>query len=149
VIAWDGKTLAADKRMTTSWGAHDTVKKIGRARDGALYGITGEAAIGLRLLAWWQVGAAINDFPPEAAKENVATLVVVVATGDILQYTTGPHPSLLAQKHCAFGAGRDFAMAAMVCGKSAAEAVCVACELCVNCGNGIDTLTLEVPDGSN
>ena len=143
VIAWKDGVLAADKRMTTSWGAHDTVKKIGHARDGALYGITGEAPIGLRMLAWWQAGAVAADFPPEAAKANEATLVIFLATGDVAQFTTGPYPSLLAQGVCAFGAGRDFAMAAMVCGKSAAEAVCVACELCVNCGNGIDVIALK------
>lgn len=143
VIAWDGKTLAADRRMTTSWGAHDTVTKIGRARDGALWAGAGEAPIALRVLHWWQAGAVPADFPPEASKENAATLVIVLATGDVLQYTTSPFPTLLSQPRSAFGAGRDFAAAAMMCGKTAAEAVQIACDLCVNCGNGIDTLELN------
>lgn len=143
VIAWDGKTLAADKRMTTSWGAHDTVTKILRGRDVAIYACTGDAPIALRMRAWWHAGAVEADFPPEAAKANEATLVVILPTGHALQYTVGPHPSPIENVPAAWGAGRDFAVAAMRCGKTAREAVGLANELCVHCGNGIDSLGLN------
>ena len=45
VIAWDGKTLAADKRMTDEFGRRGVVTKIGLCSAG-LYGITGDELVG-------------------------------------------------------------------------------------------------------
>lgn len=140
VIAWDGKTLAADRRMTTSWGAHDTVTKIVR-HEAALSGITGKPALALAMRAWWLAGAVAADFP-KGNEADDSTLIVINSAG-AWQYTTGPHPTLIESRWCAWGGGRDFAQAAMMCGKTAAEAVAIACECSVHCGNGIDTLTLE------
>lgn len=140
VIAWDGKTLAADRRMTTSWGAHDTVTKIER-HDGSLSGITGKPALGLAMRAWWLAGAVAADFP-KGNEADDATLIVIMGDSRVLQYTTGPHPVLMENEFCAWGGGRDFAQAAMMCGKTAAEAVALTCQCSVHCGNGIDILDL-------
>jgi hypothetical protein len=142
VIAWDGKTLAADRRCTTSWGAHDSVTKIWRVND-CLVAISGKPAIGLRMLHWWQTSADPEKFPSAAAVDDGATLIVICMDGRVLEYTTGPIPAVNESERPAWGSGRDFARAAMHSGQTAEQSVSLACELCVFCGNGIDTLTLE------
>jgi ATP-dependent protease HslVU (ClpYQ) peptidase subunit len=43
-------------------------------------------------------------------------------------------------KKTATGSGRDYALAAMHCGKTAREAVEIACLFETGCGNGVDEL---------
>lgn len=141
VIAWDGKTLAADRRSTTSWGAHNEVTKIWR-HDGALFGMTGKPALGFRLSEWYKAGAQPANFPSECAAPNEADLIVITPAGHALTYSTGPYPERWEDKFLAWGSGRDFAIAAMHCGRDAREAVAITCRYSVHCGNGIDSLTL-------
>ena len=58
-------------------------------------------------------------------------------------YSTGPHPECIENQMYSRASGMDFALAAMYLGKTAREAVEVACALSAECGLGIDTLTLE------
>jgi hypothetical protein len=139
VIAWDGKTLAADKRATTEDGAIAVTTKLYRIGD-ALAAHTGESSVGRDLLEWFRAGAVLADFPTRA-REDKATLIVI-RQGEIMAYVTGPHPTRYEMLRMAWGCGRDFAMGAMQCGKTASEAVAIACELNAFCGNGIDTLEL-------
>lgn len=141
VIAFDGKTLAADKRATSGDGALSTMTKIRNVR-GALVAHTGDSYIGVEMLAWFEAGAQPDRFP-ETAKADKATLIVIRRGGKAELYTTGPHAAVHERAPMAFGCGRDFAMAAMSLGRTAAEAVALTCELNAFCGNGIDTLTLE------
>ncbi len=60
-----------------------------------------------------------------------------------MTYLHSAYPELHEDKFNALGAGRDYALAAMYLGFDASRAVEVACALDVNCGNGIDVLTLE------
>jgi hypothetical protein len=142
VIAWDGKTLAADRRSTTSWGAHDVVTKIER-HDGSLLALTGKPAYALRLREWYKAGAIVSDFPPQCAAADEGNLVVITPQGLALLYSTGPYPERWENPFCAWGGGRDFAIAAMHCGKTAVEAVQITCVYSVHCGNGINTLELN------
>jgi len=145
VIAWDGKTLAADKRCTQEDGAINTTTKILRF-NGFLYAITGNSSVARELLTWCLDGADPKAFPA-AAREDKASLIVInrvpVYGVQIVHYTASPSPTNLHQSVGAWGCGRDFARAAMHLGRSAEEAVRIACELNAFCGNGIDTLTLE------
>jgi len=140
VIAWDGRTLAADKRATSGGGIVRTVTKIERHED-ALLAITGEFDVAAEMRQWWKSGADAEKFPPKA-REDVATLIVI-RQGRIETYCGGPYSMRIEDYRCAFGSGRDFAEAAMHCGKSAAEAVAVACVFQSDCGNGIDALGFE------
>ena len=91
--------------------------------------------------AWWLAGAVAADFP-KGNEADDATLIVITRYG-AHQYTTGPNPVVLEQPFSAWGGGRDFAQAAMMCGKTAREAVELTCLCSVHCGNGIDTLELD------
>lgn len=139
VIAWDGRTLAADKRATSGGGIARTVTKI--MRHGAqLLAITGEFDTGAEMRQWFIDGAVPADFPAKA-REDKSTLIVVDSAG-IRSYACGPHAMWIEQERCAWGGGRDFAEAAMWLGYSARKGVEAACNFQTDCGNGIDVLDL-------
>jgi len=135
VIAWDGRCLAADKRAITGGGIVRTITKIERHRD-CLLAVTGGLDIGFEMREWYKAGADPERFPV-AAREDKAVLVVIKSRR-IFTYASGPYPMEIEAKKCAFGSGRDYAETAMYLGKSAVEAVEIACLFQSDCGNGID-----------
>lgn len=141
-IAWDGKTLAADKRAITG-SLIRTVTKIFRI-NGCLVGYAGDASFGEQVLAWFKAGEKAEDFPHQQRdKDDWAGLLVIRPDGKIQKYERTPYPITFEDEVFAFGCGRDFAIAAMYCGKTAKEAVEIACILDNGCGNGVTVLTLE------
>lgn len=143
VIAWDGTSLAADRRATMG-GWFCTVQKIFRSR-GALCGYAGDADAGEEVLAWFGAGAVPADFPAaQRDRERFAGLLVVWPSGVIWKYECTPFPLRFPPQHFAIGSGRDFALAAMRCGLPAEQAVGVACEFDAGCGNGVDVLRHEI-----
>lgn len=140
-IAWDGKTLAADKRATYG-GMICTVTKIFRVY-GLLVGGSGELPFILAMVEWVRNGRKAEDFPAsQRDKDDWQAVLVIEADGTPLLYERTLFPVRYEQQHIAIGSGREYARAAMYCGKSAREAVEVACALDSGCGNGIDVLTL-------
>jgi 20S proteasome alpha/beta subunit len=139
VIAWDGKTLAAD-RQSTDVGLRRSVTKISRAGDGSLMGAAGQSHICRALRAWYDAGARPEDFPD---KDKTSHLLVISTKGEMRVYDGHPVPAVFEVERMAIGSGRDYAEAAMFLGKTAREAVEVACHFDNGCGNGIDTLELE------
>ncbi len=141
-IAWDGTTLAADKRASRG-SLIATTTKIFRSGD-ALIAYAGEAVFGEEMRAWFDRGAKPEDFPQSNRdKDDWAGLLVIRKGQPITHYERTPYPIRFEDKTFAIGCGRDFALAAMHLGKTAREAVEVAIALDSGCGNGIDTLTLE------
>lgn len=145
VICWDGTTLAADKRAVNS-GLVRTTTKIFRVGD-KLCGVAGDFAQGLAMVAWAEGGFKLDEFPESQRDKDEWATFVVIEDGKVLVYERGSHPLRFEDKHFAAGSGRDFALAAMHCGKTAAEAVEIACLFENGCGNGVDTLTLEKENG--
>lgn len=142
VIAWDGRTLAADK-LADMAGLRTSVTKISRV-NGCLIGSAGASSVGNEAEAWFARGADPKDFPEsQRDNEHWDGLLVITPEGAVLKYENTPYPVRLdpGQK-VAIGSGRDFAVAAMHLGLSATEAVKLACELSTGCGNGIDFMTL-------
>jgi hypothetical protein len=146
VIAWDGHTLAADKRGS---GGNSilTTTKIFRVK-GCLVGYTGQLVFGQQMLAWFEAGENIPDFPPsQRDKDDWSLLLVVRPSGKLQLYERVPYPVTYEDKLFAVGSGADYALAAMHCGKTAAEAVELTSRLDSSCGNGVDILSLcEQPD---
>lgn len=141
VIAWDGTTLAADKRAVNS-GLARTVTKVFVVGD-KLVAIAGDYSSGLAMKAWAEGGFVEADFPEsQKDKDSWATFVVIDAKKRVLVYEQTPHPLVFEDKHFVSGSGRDFAMAAMHCGKTAAEAVEIACLFECHCGNGVDAIRI-------
>lgn len=145
VVAWDGVTLAADKRCVDGSGLRGTLTKVSLTDDGKLLAITGLHSIGMRMLAWWAEGCKPDKFP-EAAEGDQATLVVISRDPGgkpvISAYTSGPYPVVFEDKFRAWGSGRDFALAAMYLGCDARKAIEVTCHFQTDCGDGIDSIEL-------
>lgn len=141
VIAWDGKTLAADKAAT--WvGFQNTVTKIYRV-PGGLVGLCGDSDRALELLAWFRAGRDVGAWPRDGQnRDDRGAAVFIDEAGRCFSYEKTPYPQHNEQAFYAIGSGRDYALAAMHLGHDARKAVEVACALDNCCGRGIDTLTL-------
>ncbi|MCA7945571.1 hypothetical protein [Burkholderia vietnamiensis] len=141
VVAWDGKTLAADKRGDAG-GLQRTTTKIFRF-DGGLFGSAGSASRGAELFAWICAGANPDTVPAfQLSLEEYQSAMVVRSDGTVWLYGCSGHPFRMEDQFHAIGSGRDFAIAAMHLGRTAAQAVEVATLFETGCGNGIDTLEL-------
>ena len=139
VIAWDGTTLAADKRCVAG-STIKTTTKIWRVGE-LLVGIAGDLSFGMEMLDWIKQGRNPSDFPKnQRTYEDFVSVLVVDENGQAWVYERSPHPFMIEDACTAIGTGRDFALAAMYCGKTAAEAVAIACRLDNGCGNGVNTL---------
>jgi ATP-dependent protease HslVU (ClpYQ) peptidase subunit len=139
VIAWDGKSIAADKRSVSD-GLPRTTTKLFMVGN-AVIGFVGTASVGLSLVDWYAQGADPTKFPTIQATEEWMRLIVAV-NKECYVYETTPHPIKVEDRYCAWGTGRDFALAAMHCGKTAEESVRIASLFDTNCGNGTTTFKL-------
>lgn len=143
IIAWDGKTLAADKRCTNN-GLCRTVTKIFRLKTGELFGMCGEMSFCTQVKEWVEAGCIIANYPPaQRDKDDWQPCLVIGRDGRPRVYERTPYPNTYDNNWCALGSGRDYAAAAMHLGKTAREAVEVASLFNSGCGNGVDTLELE------
>jgi hypothetical protein len=142
VIAWDGRTMAADKRMDCN-GYPATVTKIYRMPDGALIGGCGDSDVISALRHWYQDGCNPANYPDNRGEHSTyATLMVVTPAREVQLYLSSPIPIQMHNQTFAIGSGADYALAVMHLGHSARKAVEVACALDTGCGNGIDILKL-------
>jgi ATP-dependent protease HslVU (ClpYQ) peptidase subunit len=142
VIAWDGRTLAADKQSTAG-SMRRTATKIHRVTDG-LVALSGDASHAHAVLAWFQGVRDPREFPLGAHPDTVGHVIYFTQDGVFLYDGMGTgHREKIEDSFIAFGSGRDYAMAAMHLGCDARRAVEVACEFDVYCGMGVDVLELE------
>ena len=133
-VAWDGETLAADKRATVG-SLYRTTTKIYRVGS-ALVGYAGPGALSREMLAWARGGYRKVNFPElQRDSDNNITLCVIRLPGIIHVYENTPHAIEYEDKQFAMGSGRDFALAAMRLGKTAEEAVLLAAEFDPGTGN--------------
>lgn len=95
VIAWDGTTLAADKR--TGLGTFiNTTTKIFRLDDNTFCGYTGNQDFGEQMVAWYKAGAKAEDFPAsQRDKDDWARLIVVRSCTHIVPEPELPHANPL------------------------------------------------------
>lgn len=137
-IAWDGRTLAADRRSNFG-SAPVTTSKIRRVRDGKhLAGASGECGKCRGLVAWYDAGA-------DAAMHvgfGDALLLAIDEQGVAWLYDEGPWPIKVLDEFVAIGSGMAEALVAMACGKTAVEAVDLAARFNTRVGNGVDSLDL-------
>lgn len=140
-IAWDGKTLAADRQLTDG-NLLRAITKI-RATPVGLIGSSGTATLGRERVQWVIEGAIPDVFPKPAADDESSYLVVITPDGKINYYADAPYPLRIEDKNFAIGSGRDFALASMYLGLSAPDGVHVAMQFDSGTGMGVDTLTLE------
>ena len=142
VIAWDGKTLAADK-MTVCGDMGSTVTKIFKPDNSEyILAICGEIAKGLVLVDWFINGQNKEDYPEFQSTDDWARLVCA-KKGEILSFEADPIPITIEDDYHAWGTGRDYAMGAMYAGCTAEEAILAANKHSITCGCGVDAFKLE------
>lgn len=139
VIAWDGLTLAADRRC--SFGSYiGSMTKIRRI-NADLVGVSGTAAKAAEFFEWYRLGADPATYPTRGEADYFNGLVIVLGP-QIRRYEVVGVPFVVEMDKHAIGSGRDFAVMAMHLGKTAAEAVELASVFDEQCGNGVDLLHL-------
>lgn len=144
-IAWDGRTLAADKQTTVA-GMRITTTKLYLTVSGLLVGGAGDTHEIKQGYKWFEDGRQQHAMPPCMATSDGPEFIVIeqkLSRTLVLVYGRGPVPFEVLDRQFAIGSGRDFAMAAMYCGKSAASAVEVAIHFNTGCGRGVDTMRLR------
>lgn len=140
-IAWDGMTLAADRQATVG-NAVFMVNKLHR-HDGWILAYFGDADAGEEVLTWFRAGAKPEDFPENQRKDDRFSPLLAIRRGEIIVFERTPQAVRYPPQRFAMGSGRDFALAAMHCGRTAAEAVEVAALFDPGTGFGVDTMVLE------
>ena len=150
VIAWDGKSFAAD-RQGSNGELRFVAPKLTREAYGkpdreefAILGMTGNQANGLLLKRWWLDGANPNAWPAsQRSEDDWSRLIVWTRSLGVATFEKEPVAMLVEDPFMAWGSGRDFAMGAMARGATAREAVEIACRFSIYCGLGIDEFSIE------
>lgn len=143
IVAWDGKSIAADK-MTVSSGMRKTETKILRVEEKVIAWV-GETSVGLALLDWIKKGSDPDKWPAVQRTENWTCLIVANWEG-VVFYEREPFAQKVNEPFTAWGAGRDFAIGAMAMGAKAKQAVEIANAFSTSCGNGVRCFNL-IDDG--
>jgi hypothetical protein len=137
-VAWDGKTLAADKQAEIN-GIKQRVTKIRRLPNGSIVGSSGCAVVGRIYIQWLQVG---GPRPDVLDGDDWCAVLEIKPDGSIWRHEK--YGCLLIEEDFyACGSGSGLALAAMECGKTAAEAVVIASKFDTGTGSEVDTLTLH------
>ena len=123
-IAYDGKTLAADSRMTSgNMVFSNSAEKIFELKDGSLLALCGDFSLYGEVIDWFNGG----DMPVVKEGEEIGGIHVFP---DGVAEEFGRNLRLMpAKAPWAGGSGEPYAMTALMLGCSAAEAVKVACQL--------------------
>lgn len=141
IIAWDGTTLAADKRAIAQshcW----TITKIARVGE-FLVGVSGRGEKIREFQQWIERGRVPEQYPKRNSEEEWFCGLVIGRDGVIEHYEASPLPMIVEDPTHAIGTARDFARAAMHLGKTAREAVELACLFSADCGNGVDSISFS------
>ena len=147
VIAWDGKTLSADKQSTAG-SLKRKLKKIARLDNGHLVGATGNATDCKRYIEWYdninklQEGESV-DFPTWQGDTHPHLMVVTPWRGVYMYTGTNEYLDYSENDVFAIGSGAEYAMGAMRAGADSIKAIEIASEFDAYCGMGVDILKLE------
>jgi len=152
-VAWDGRTLAVDRRIVAGEhyrsGTKFRVATVAGANVVMAY--TGFVECGQLMMDWFESGAKKEDFPAcQQDKDDWARLIVAQAvqhsygwTPVVYYYDSYPSRQDIEDSHAAWGSGSECALAAMYCGKDATEAVEIAARFVATTGNGWDAATMN------
>jgi hypothetical protein len=137
-IAWDGKTLAADRQLTAS-GVRYVTTKAHRLDDGSLFASCGALENNAAVLGY------LNGTAEKPIIENDGDFdgILIKPDGTAWMLNKKLHAVRIETDRFSTGSGRDFALLAMHMGKSAKEAVEIASELDIWTGMGVTCLSLN------
>ena len=144
VLAWDGKSLAADRMVEVNGSIYKTTK-VSKFGD-YLIGFSGRLDVALATKDWFERGQVHSSFPT-FQNDGGTVLMVIRADEYIMLYYSTPSPVILPPQRIALGCGADYALGAMACGKSAKAAVKIASRFDAYCGCGVDVVTFASKTG--
>lgn len=135
VIAWDGNILASDRQITDSCRATIGKKlwKVKMKTQTYLLGLSGEYGPGLAA-----INTIINTESFDGLAKDRDVSIMVIGKKAIFEIESGYVIPVLEMKVWATGSGGDYALGAMLAGKTAVEAVEIAIQLDMNSGLGVD-----------
>jgi ATP-dependent protease HslVU (ClpYQ) peptidase subunit len=140
VLAWDGRTLAADTAVSDGEGGTKTrfSRKLRRTGDGRLIGGAGDVGPMIELMDWLESGT--DDVLPKI--KGSAECIVVMPDRTVAVYETSGIPIDVDEPVAAIGSGADLALGALLAGASAVRACEIAIERDPHCGFDVAFLTL-------
>lgn len=141
-IAFDGETLASDRKM----GDRYNVQKIFKVPQGYAAGC-GDYDYIVEIVEWLANGSDRNNLPNLPDKNDdgdaVAEVIVVTPQGKVAWLSWPFLRSVqLSERKVAYGSGGDIALGAMAAGATAKQAVAIACRYDPNTGQGIDAVQI-------
>lgn len=137
VVAWDGRTLAADKQSVAA-SKLSTCTKIRKIKNGEVLAWTGDMDKGLLLAKWYEDGANPEQWPEFQKDKERWCRLIVAFRGNVKIYEQQPVSMRFEDAFSAWGAGQDFAIGAMAMGADAKKAVEITNEFSESCGKGVD-----------
>lgn len=143
VIAFDGRFVAADRRMCFgSEISRRLVTKI-HIKDGIVFGGTGyiHGVLLAKMIA--QFTAVVEEMHTLPWRKEPGNFIVCDTDGIASVWSEGDQWGHPEQAPCAWGQGSDYATGAMHAGKNAIEAVEIACKLDSSCGGGVEFIDLS------
>ena len=145
-IAWDGETLAADRKM----GGRYNVQKIFKVPQGYAAGC-GDYDYVVEVVEWLANGAdrdKIHHLPDKNEDMEPAAEIILVSPKGKVSWLSWPYLRFvqLSEKKVAYGSGGDIALGAMAAGASARQAVAIACRFDSDTGQGIDAVQVVKSD---
>lgn len=145
-IAWDGKTMAADRQMTLGSMRHANTQSklhIGTYHGmPALFAGAGTKVYSAAVIEWLLLGMP-DERKPEMPESPDSFTVFVVTELGLHLFVDSLRAIPLGVTKYAIGTGEDYARGAMAAGASAKRAVEIACEFDINSGMGVDVLALR------
>lgn len=142
IVAWDGRTIAADRQMTAG-NLILTTHKIRKLPNGDIVAWTGITENGLAVAEWYEKGADPALWPASQKGEDWSRLIVVPKRGRPFTYEQLPVKQIVHDRRAAWGSGGHFAIGAMEMGASSVQAVKVASKFCNGCGQGVDSFRVR------
>lgn len=136
-IAYRDGVLAADSQVTLgSMRLPGSALKIGKTKAGVLYGGAGSVAACGEFFDW------VNSPDDGELPEGEYSGIIVLPKGEVMEIENGSFLPKMKQKFIAVGSGAPYALAAMMAGATAQEAVKIATKLDIHSSGPIKTVKL-------
>lgn len=144
--AWNAKegVLAVDTQVTSGNRKFRT-HKVATLPCGGLIAGTGNLAHILKAQRWAQEGLS-EDAKPDFGDEPEMECLIIKGDGSVWLLDDELEPMPVTDEFIAVGSGGPYAMGAMACGKSAADAVRVAAMFDAATSEPVETYRLSVPE---
>jgi ATP-dependent protease HslVU (ClpYQ) peptidase subunit len=135
-VAYRDGILVADSQLTIgSMRVPGTVSKIGKTKAGILYGGAGSLADLGNFFDW------VQD-PDDEAPDGEYHGLIILPTGKVIEVEGGAILPTIQQPFRAIGSGAPYAIAAMLAGATAQEAVRIGIKLDIHSSGPIRTMKL-------